>query len=125
MAVSPLQWSLIQPFPCFQQWLTPLGFVFTGLAQASQYTSPPFYLVHAHQSSIQVGRTGLLKHGSCAIPLLRSTQWFSNIYSTSSGPSAWLSMPVLTAVPAASSTPHLRALPTPGQGSSTGPGTLV
>lgn len=58
--------SLIHPFPLFQPWPIPSGFIFTALAQASQLTSPPFYLVHSHQSSVQIRGTGLLTHGSYA-----------------------------------------------------------
>lgn len=78
------QSSPIHSLPLSQQWPTPLGFIFTTLAQLYQFTSPPpatFYLVYSHRSSPQVIGTGLLKHGSYAIPLLKTIQCFSNLYS--------------------------------------------
>lgn len=65
-AVLPLQRVSGSSFPLLQPWPRPSGFIFTALVQASQLTSPPFYLVHSHQSSMQIRGKGLLKHGSYA-----------------------------------------------------------
>lgn len=74
-------------------------------------TTPHLLFVHSHQSSMQDSReTGLLKHGSCAIPLLQNTHWLPAIYHTQPGSLHGLPQQYWQQVGSISHSPHLFVL---------------
>lgn len=71
---------------------------YLGSALPIYLPPPPLYLVYSHWSSLLIIGTGLLKHGSYAIPLLKTIHGSPTSTVHSPGSSAWLSTSALTTV---------------------------